>query len=555
MLALAVQVQVTPPVATPDIQSLEPATPIERQLKFGETHTYKIALDTGQFLDAAVNQRGVDVVVRLFAPDGSNIADIDSPNGTEGDEPIAIEAKSTGAYRIDITTLTQNGNGPAGRYEIRVNAIWSAAEYAAHLAEEGRAQQAVIAELKSRAIAITSVEADNGFDDLQPLRRVLKDVRIVGLGEETHGPREFFQFKHRMVEFLVKEMDFRVFAIEASYSACQTINDYVMGRMDDGTKALKSQGFWTWDTEEVQALLDWMRAYNASVQPDRRVQFAGVDIQVNEPGQAKLLDYLGRVAPERSADTAAFFKNDINKLIETAFTGKGDGVNAARANLKALKDQYNDLLVFLELNASRLVSKSSQTEYEQMREYARVLAQCLDVYSRPKLSATVRDNYMADNFQRLVSREPAATRFIVWAHNEHVSTGGRQPTLGSRLRQSYGGAYYAVGFSFNQGSFQALGADPADPQKLTLVPFNAIPARVGSVDWYLAETHANMGFVDLQSAAKSKTIASWMSVAHPMRAIGSTYDGMDKSYVPIVLKDSFDGLFFIDSTTRAHPLR
>jgi erythromycin esterase len=229
MLALAVQVQVqpaleslhaftgharvgqqapTPPIATPDILSLEPTKPIERQLNFRETHSYKIALEMGQFLDAAVNQRGVDVVVRLFAPDGSKVADIDSPNGTEGDEPIAIEVKSTGAYRIDITTLNHNGSGPAGRYEIRVNRIWSAAEYAARLAEERRAQQAVIAELKSRSIAITSVEAGNGFDDLQPLKRVFKDVRIIGLGEETHGTREFFQFKHRMVEFLVKEMDF-----------------------------------------------------------------------------------------------------------------------------------------------------------------------------------------------------------------------------------------------------------------------------------------------------------------------------------------------------------
>jgi Erythromycin esterase homolog len=151
-------------------------------------------------------------------------------------------------------------------------------------------------------------------------------VRIVGLGGETHGTREFFQLKHRMVEFLVKEMGFRVFAIEASYSACQTINDYVMGRMNDGATALKSQGFWTWDTEEVLAMMDWMRAYNATVPPERRVQFAGFDIQVNNPGQAKLLEYLGRVAPERRADTEAFFKTDINALFETSFFGKGDPV-------------------------------------------------------------------------------------------------------------------------------------------------------------------------------------------------------------------------------------
>ena len=544
----------TSPIVTPAAQLLESSKPVERQLNIGETHAYQVGLEAGQFLDAAVNQRGVDVVVRIFAPNGSKIADIDSPNGKQGDEPIAIEAKTPGAYRIEVSSLEKNGSGPAGRYEIRINQILSATEYAARLADRRRKQQVVIAELKDNLIAIKSVEAGNGFDDLQPLKRVFKNVRLVGLGEETHGTREFFQFKHRMLEFLVKEMGFRVFALEASYSACQTINDYVMGKMNDGAKALDSQGFWTWNTEEVRAMMDWMRAYNASVPVERRVKFIGFDIQANEPGKAKLLEYLGRVAPERVADTEAFFQTDMNELVETAFFGKGDAANTARNKLKELKNQYNDLLVFLEISEPILAAKSSEAEYEQMREYARVLAQYLDVYSRAKLSATLRDIYMADNFRRLVNREPAGTRFVVWAHNQHLLTGGRQRTLGSALRQSYGDEYYAVGFSFNQGSFQALEARPKDPQKTGLVSFSVGPAPVDSVDWYLAGTKAKIGFVDLRSAAKNKAIADWMSEAHTMRAIGATYDTKNENaLVPIVLKQSFDGLFFIDATTRARP--
>lgn len=62
-------------------------------------------------------------------------------------------------------------------------------------------------------------------------------------------------------------------------------------------------------------------------------------------------------------------------------------------------------------------------------------------------------------------------------------------------------------------------------------------------------------FANLQAAAKNKTMAEWMSVAHPMRDIGSTYDSDDNSYVPVVLEKSFDGLFFLDTTTRARPIR
>jgi erythromycin esterase len=556
ILAVSAGLAQQPPSSTnsADAQLLEQGKPIERQLGSGETHSYKITLQAGQYLDAAVNQRGVDVVVRVFAPEGGKIADIDSPNGKQGDEPIALEAKTAGTYRIEVSSLEKAATAPAGGYEIRINEILSAEQYAARLAEKKQRRDAVIAALKANAVPIKTVEAGNGFEDLKPLKRIFKDVRFVGLGEETHGTREFFQFKHRMLEFLVKEMGFRVFAIEASYSACQNINDYVMGKTNDGAKALDSQGFWIWNTQEVRAMLDWMRTYNASVPAEKRVKFAGFDIQGNETAQANLLDYLKRVAPERVADTEAFFKIDMDVLVYTSFTGKGDAVKDAQARLRTLKDQYNDLLVFLEISAPVLTPKSNQTEYEQMREYARVLAQYIDVYSRPKLNGALRDIYMADNFRRFVDREPAGTRFVVWAHNQHIWTSAERPSLGTHLRRFYGDEYYAVGFSFNQGSFQAMERQPRDPQHVVPIAFTVNPAPVDSVDWFLAQTKVKAGFIDLRSASNYKPIADWIAVAHPMRATGATFDAKDETRLtPTKLEHSFDGLFFIDTTTRARP--
>jgi erythromycin esterase len=545
-----------PPSSTISVvaQLLELSKPIERQLSSGETHAYQIALKAGQYLDAAVNQRGVDVVVRVFDPEGQKIADIDSPNGKQGDEPIALEAKTTGTYRIEVSSFEKAAAGPVGRYEIRINEILSAGQYAARLAEKKAKRDAVIAALKANWIPMRTVEAGNGFEDLKPLKQFFKDVRFVGLGEETHGTREFFQFKHRMLEFLVKEMGFRVFAIEASYSACQNINDYVMGTMNDGAKALDSQGFWTWNTQEVRAMMDWMRTYNASVPAGRRVQFVGFDIQANDTGKDKLLEYLRRAAPERVAETEAFFKIDMDALVFTSFTAQGDAVKDARAKLKDLKDQYNDLLVFLEISAPVLTLKSGRAEYEQMREYARVLAQYVDVYSRAKLNGALRDIYMADNFRRLVDREPAGTRFVVWAHNQHIRTSVDQPSLGTHLRRLYGNEYYAVGFSFNQGSFQAMEKQPRDPQHVIPIAFTVNQAPIDSVDWFLAQTQATTGFVDLRSASRNQTIADWIAAAHPMRAIGATFDAKDENkLLPTTLKQNFDGLFFIDTTTRARP--
>lgn len=52
----------------------------------------------------------------------------------------------------------------------------------------------------------------------------------LGLGEATHGTREFFQFQHRFFEFMVHEMGVRTRAFEGSQSAAETVVDaYVQG--------------------------------------------------------------------------------------------------------------------------------------------------------------------------------------------------------------------------------------------------------------------------------------------------------------------------------------
>ena len=50
------------------------------------------------------------------------------------------------------------------------------------------------------------------------------------LGEATHGSREFFQLKHRMLEFLATEMGFTIFSIEANMPEAYKLNDFVLRR-------------------------------------------------------------------------------------------------------------------------------------------------------------------------------------------------------------------------------------------------------------------------------------------------------------------------------------
>jgi hypothetical protein len=97
---------------------LAPGVPIERELAGGEVHTYRIALTSDQYLRVVVDQRGVDVGVKLFGPDGQQLAEVDSPNGTQGPEPVNLLTEAAGDYRLEVRALDKEA--ATGRYQVRI---------------------------------------------------------------------------------------------------------------------------------------------------------------------------------------------------------------------------------------------------------------------------------------------------------------------------------------------------------------------------------------------------------------------------------------------------
>ena len=59
--------------------------------------------------------------------------------------------------------------------------------------------------LRDHALPFTIVEPGSDPSDLAALEDIVGDARIVALGEATHGTREFFQIKHRILEYLVRD--------------------------------------------------------------------------------------------------------------------------------------------------------------------------------------------------------------------------------------------------------------------------------------------------------------------------------------------------------------
>ena len=417
-------------------------------------------------------------------------------------------------------------------------------------------ESAITSWLTKNAIPLKSVEPGQGFQDLKAVKRILRNVRVVGLGEATHGSHEFFQFKHCMTEFLVREMGFTLFAIEASYPASLAINDYVLYGKGDRDKAITNQGLWAWDTAEMTDLVEWMRKYNQTAPVGRRVKFVGFDMHNSEQAMDAIIPFLKKVAPDKVAPIENVFKPlRPTELGRQHF----EYANVSARDKADTLLRIDALIGYLFLNQTRFIRLSSAQEFEQATEMARIVAEFADVYNRPDSDSyfpgnsrgATRDRYMAENIERAISAAEPNTRAIVWAHNDHI--GCYKFGMGANLRKVYGEGYYALGTSFNEGGYQARELS----REYTVGPlaeFSIGPAPAGTINWYLARPGIDNYLIDFRYSTKSPVVAEWLETAHPMRSIGlgAARNGPE-SLLPTSLKDQFDGIAFIEKTTRAHP--
>ena len=109
-----------------EVRSLEVGQLILRELKGGQSDTYEISLSAGQYAHVVVDQKGIDVVVKLLAPDGRLITEVDSLNGRLGPEPVYVIADTTGIYRLEV--VSSNKNVPPGKYEAKLVELRSVTE-------------------------------------------------------------------------------------------------------------------------------------------------------------------------------------------------------------------------------------------------------------------------------------------------------------------------------------------------------------------------------------------------------------------------------------------
>lgn len=389
-----------------------------------------------------------------------------------------------------------------------------------------------LAWLRANCTLIKSVDRTDSQADLMPLKAMIGNARIVGLGEATHGSKEFFKMKHRLIEFLVNEMGFTIFAIEANLPECARLNEYILTGKGEPKELLKGLHFWIWNTQEVLDLILWMRQYNQSGKG--QLQFVGIDCQYPEMASVSVANYFDKLAPEHLPIVKLFRQNQQSYQTRMIKAQRRDVVTDQEK--KAQIELAQHILSLLENNRNDFTKRSSSAEFEWIYENARIIYQSQQCDIEVN-SWACRDQFMYENLEWILKQNPSNAKMILWAHNRHISQ--RDPSIGWHLNRKYQQDYFSLGFAFHEGQYNAF-------SNAGVGEVDAKPSYPGTLEWFFHKAGINMALLELKNISTQQPDADWLTKELEYRCIGAAKQDGFYNYKVV---DEFDALIFIDVST------
>ena len=387
--------------------------------------------------------------------------------------------------------------------------------------------------------------------DLQWLDPVA-DKSVIALGESTHGTAEFFEAKHRIFKYLVENHGYKIFAIEADFGESLFIDEAIQHSNTAEIESLmkSKMHFWTWKTEEVKDLLEWMCTYNQGKPEEEKVHYMGVDCQFNTYHPGLVRDFLkGTGIPFQSYADSILTEAEIAN-VKNYGSFNSESFDAYIGRLEALKDsiaQYKDLLV----------GASSEKEYQLHSRIMEIIRQVSEVryYSlSQQTSINYRDKYMAENTAWLLDYF-GNEEIVLWAHNGHISNFeyGVTGTMGNYLTYQLGDQYATVGFLFSQGTFTAVGMEGENYTELGTQILDTVP-RDNSLNAIMSYTSVPAFSVEIETL---RNYLGWFQAFEKGMEyfqMGAVYNNRPADYYSTFDPDLFHYIIYFDKSTASRLL-
>ncbi|MDP3580347.1 MAG: erythromycin esterase family protein, partial [Ignavibacteria bacterium] len=405
----------------------------------------------------------------------------------------------------------------------------------------------ILNELNMNIKPINGAEASLTSNDLSVLDK-FADAAVIGVGEATHGTSEFFKMKHRLFKYFVEKHGFKIFGFEADMGECIYIDRFICNNIGTIDAAMGKMHFWTWKTQEVKDLILWMKQYNLGKSENDKIHLLGVDCQYKDFNYFLVTEYLGKYKLALPENLQKIL-NDINQI-------KSEDISSySTLQRETYKNNCDSIYQFFEKNKSQLISSSSEFEFKLIQRLLVQTKQFFDVMS--KSSFNYRDKYMAENTIWLTELLGANTKVMQWAHNGHIAkdfTYAGSGSQGSYLSAELASGYKTIGFSFNAGSFRAVGLNSQTNTYSGLTTHTITKIQAQDSFNYLFRFTSNKNFILVNSDITPNTVLhDWLSKKSKFFSVGAVYTDsyFDKYYYEYNLRTTFDAIIHFNTTTEA----
>ena len=386
--------------------------------------------------------------------------------------------------------------------------------------------------------AIVTLELTENQDDLIKLEQIVGEAEVVCLGESRHDIHEQFQLKHRFIKYLVEEMNFTTFVLEASLPYSNKINDYILNGNGSIEEIMSNMpGWFLWDTQEMKNIFNWLYEYNIAQNVENKVSFYGIDIVAPINGLEQIFNYLQIV-------DNPYFEQIKNKNFGQSIIEDNQWQisiqhysELSEEEKQILFENFNALFEHIRLNKENYISASSENEYDWILKLSYSANEANKMFSETDRleMGLIRENAMANNTFWI---KEINKKIILWAHNVHIGksefTMSVMPDdkikgMGYILSQRFKTNMISIGGSFNQGKFQDenITFEPADPN---------------TIDGSLAKLKMEYFLLDFRGYTEDKYIENWLDTDKVIRA-----QGFEMICIP---KKSFDALFFTNTISK-----
>ncbi|WP_342557162.1 erythromycin esterase family protein [Lysinibacillus sp. FSL P4-0201] len=382
----------------------------------------------------------------------------------------------------------------------------------------------------------------NKFDDLEMLKPLLHDKRIVFLGESSHGVAQFNLAKTRLIQFLHQDMGYNVLAFESGMGNVMN----AQGQIDKqaALQTMKDAIFGVWWTKETLPLFDYAKSTQATEQP---LVLTGFDIQ--QQGAFTNGDWL------QNPKLAQQF-NEAEKQLAEWSSGKNlKGYQKVKATIIDVYKQVQSQIQFKEkeLQAAypkepHIVKLMDRTLADRIRladEYIELTIQSNIDIEQNNIESFLqtmewRDQAMMENLLWLAEEVYPTEKFIVWAHNDHIRKaqsdvmGSPYPVklMGERLPDIYKKYSYVLGLYMTSGETANNMGEPMP----------VLPPVKGSIEDILSSTNKPYTFIDLRNRQNERG-NSWMFEPR----LSYSWGMIQESLVP---RDQYDGILLIDQVNK-----